>query len=68
MKIFLLFGTKPMILLKEAVIGIPIGEATRGSVPLIAEYIRVFSVHFDEGNDMLMAKIFLEAVTCLELD
>ena len=57
-----------MILLKEAVIGIPIGEATRGSVPLIAEYVRVFSVHFDEGNDMLMAKIFLEAVTCLELD
>lgn len=56
-----------MILLEEAIIGVPIGEATRGSVPLIAEYVRVFSIHLDEGDEMLMAKTFPVAVTCLGL-
>lgn len=69
MQFFLLFGAEAMILLEEAVIGIPIGEATRGSVPLIAEYVRVFLVHLDKGDDMSIstANTSLEGVNCLEL-
>lgn len=56
-----------MILLEEGVVGIPIGEAARGSVPLIAEYVCVFLVHLDEGDDILRTKTFLQAVICLGL-
>lgn len=36
MKFFFFFGAEAMIALEEAVIGIPIGEAARGSVSLVA--------------------------------
>lgn len=57
-----------MILLEEAIIGIPIGEATWGSIPLVAEYVCVFSIHIGKGDDTSMVNVFLEAVTCLELN
>lgn len=64
MKFLLFFGAEAMILLEEAVMGIPGGEATRGSVPLIAEYVRVFLIHLDEGGDLSTANPFLKAMTC----
>ena len=68
MKLFLFFGAEAMIPLEEAVIGVPIGEATWRSVPLVAEYIRVFSIHIGNGDNTSMANTFLEAVTCLRLN
>lgn len=47
MKFFFFFGAEAMILLVEIVVGIPIGEASRGGVPLIAENLDVFLIHFD---------------------
>lgn len=47
MQLFLFFGTESMIMLEKAVIWVPIGEAARGGVPLIAEHVHIFLVHLE---------------------
>lgn len=48
MKFILFFGAEAVIALEEAVVGIPIGEAAWGSVPLIAEHVHVCFIHLDK--------------------